>query len=434
VKILLITFQFPPERTGNAPLLGELCEDLSARGHEITAIAAPVHHSFRFVPKEYRRGILSRENYPGALVVRCNGPLTADMWVNKLIAFVHFPVSAVLLGGLMKRRDVILCPSPPLWLGFAASLVSALKHTPYVYVVQDLWPSAPVRLGLWKNRLLIRFFSWMERYVYHKAARLIIVADSMRREVTSTGVADSKVHTIENWVDTSFIRPLPKDNAFRREVASPGQFILLYAGNMGHSHRIDVVLRAANILRHRRDLRFVLIGEGTQKPRLMEMAGEMGLENVVFRPLQPRSRLPEAMAAADVGLVPLRKGLSTASLPSKIYTIMASGRPLVATLDRNEAAWRLVERARCGLLVEPEQPEALAEAIEQLAGDTELCRQLGENGRRYAERHCDRRACTAAYEGVLLDAAQARQQGLSPSRQVAAGSELHHPLEGLTGE
>jgi colanic acid biosynthesis glycosyl transferase WcaI len=408
MRILLITFQFPPERTGNAPLLGELCEDLSARGHEVTVLAGQVHHSFRFVPKEYRRGCISRERRHGASVVRVNAPLTADMWTNKLIGFVVFPTAAVILGTLMKRRDVILCPSPPLWLGFAASLVSFLKRAPYVYVVQDLWPSAPVRLGLWRNRLLIRFFSWMERWVYAKASHLIVVAEAMRRDVRAAGAPNDKITTIENWIDVAFIRALPKDNEFRRLVAPNGESVVLYSGNMGHSHAIDVVIEAARLLSHRPGVRFVLVGEGTQKPRLEETARELGLRNVLFLPLQPRSRLAEVMAAADISLVPLRRGLSVASLPSKIYTIMASGRPLVATLDRDEAAWQLVEKARCGLLVEPEDPQALASAIDRLLSEPALGQQLGENGRRYAEDFCTRQSSTRAYETVLRRAALGR--------------------------
>jgi len=408
MKVLLITFQFPPERTGNAPLLGELCEDLAAAGHEITVLAGPVHHSFRFVPREYRRGIISRERRHGAFVIRANAPLTADMWTNKLIGFVHFPTAVVILGCLMKRRHVILCPSPPLWLGLAASLVSALKQCPYVYVVQDLWPSAPVRLGLWRNRLLIKFFSWMERWVYARAAQVIVVADTMRRDVRAAGAPDDKISTIENWIDTSFIRPLSKDNGFRRQVAADGDSVILYSGNMGHSHAVDIVIQAARLLSDRPNVRFVLVGEGTRKPGLEQMAKDLGLNNVVFLPLQPRERLPEVMAAADISLVPLRRGLSTASLPSKIYTIMASGRPMVATLDRDEAAWRLVEKARCGLLVEPEDPKALASAIVRLLTEPGLARELGENGRRHAELHCGRASSTGAYGGVLRAAVMAR--------------------------
>jgi colanic acid biosynthesis glycosyl transferase WcaI len=408
MRILLVTFQFPPERTGNAPLLGELCEDLVAAGHEVTVLAGPVHHSFRFVPREYRRGIISRENRHAAFVIRVNAPLTADMWTNKLIGFVHFPTAVVILGILMSRRDVILCPSPPLWLGFAASLVSAIKQTPYVYVVQDLWPSAPVRLGLWRNRLLIRFFSWMERWVYAKAAHIVVVTDTMRRDVRAAGAPDGKITTIENWIDTSFIRPLPKDNGFRRQVAPDGESVILYSGNMGHSHAVDVVIEAARLMSKRPKVRFVLVGEGTQKPRLEQRARDLALGNVLFMPLQPRERLPEVMAAADISLVPLRRGLSTASLPSKIYAIMASGRPMVATLDRGEAAWQLVEKARCGLLVEPEDPEALASAIDRLLREPGLAQELGENGRRYAESHCGRRSSTSAYEAVLQAAALER--------------------------
>ncbi len=405
MRVLLLTFQFPPEMTGNAPLLGELCEDLHGSGHEITAIAGPLHHSFEVIPARYRGRLLAREQLCGAEVLRVNSLPTRNMWANKLIAFVHFPLVAMLTGFMLPKADVILCPSPPLWLGLAARLVSGLRNTPYVYVTQDLWPSAPVRLGLWRNRLLIAFFSWMERYVYTRARRVVVIAEKMRETVRAAGVPDGRIATIENWVDVDFIRPGDRDNAFRRELAGPGEFVVLYSGNMGHSHALDVVLGAAHLLRDRQDIRFVLVGAGTQKARLMSMAHDMGLERVTFLPLQPRDRLPEVLAAADVCLVPLRAGLSAASLPSKIYTYMAAGRPLVATLDRRESAWDLVERAECGLLVEPERPEDLGQAIMTLYRDPATRQRLGANGRRYAEANSDRRLCTQAYEKMLEEVA-----------------------------
>ncbi len=405
MRILLITLEFPPEMTGTGLLLGELCEDLHRNAHQITAIAGPLHHNFEDIPPKYRSQLLTREFLSGADVIRVNMVLTRNMWANKLIGYVYFPVAATFLGLLSRRADVILCSSPPLWLGLAARLVALLKRCPYVYVAQDLWPSAPVRLGLWRNRLLIAFFSWMERYVYTRAKYVIVIADKMRETVRAAGMLDDRIATIENWVDVDFIHPGDRDNPFRRQVAGPGEFVALYSGNMGHSHAIDVVLGAADLLRDRQDIRFVLVGAGTQKARLMRMAAEMALERVTFLPLQPRDRLPEVLAAADVCLVPLRKGLSAASLPSKIYTYMAAGRPLVATLDRGEAAWDLVERAECGLLVEPEQPDDLAQAILMLHRDPAMRQRLGAHGRRYAEANCDRRLCTQAYEKMLEEVA-----------------------------
>ncbi len=406
MRILLLTLQFPPEMTGTAPLLGELCEDLRRSGHEITTLAGPVHHNFENLPERYRSRCVTREFLAGAQVTRFNMPLTGNMWANKLMGYVYFPVAATIAGVLLRRHDVILCPSPPLWLGLAARIIAGARRTPYVYVAQDLWPSAPVRLGLWRNRLLIAFFGWMERYVYTRAERVVVIAEKMTETVKAAGMPEDRITTIENWVDVNFIRPGERDNGFRREVASPDDFVVLYSGNMGHSHAIDVVLRAAELLREHEDIRFVLVGAGTQKPRLVRMAEELRLENVVFLPLQPRDRLPDVIAAGDICVVPLRKGLSTASLPSKMYTYMAAGRPLVATLDRGESAWDLVQRAECGILVEPEQPADLAEAILTLYHDPALRQRLGAKARRYAETYCDRKVCTRAYEKMLREAAR----------------------------
>jgi colanic acid biosynthesis glycosyl transferase WcaI len=389
--------------TGNAPLLGELCEDLKGMGHEVKVVAGPIYHSFAVPPGKYRGSLYVRETLAGVPVLRINSPALGSMWHRELCALLLFPAGAVVAGLLAGPCDVIVCPSPPLWLGLSAWIVSMGKRCPFIYNVRDVWPAAPIKLGLVRSRVLRAFLKGLERFVYRRAARVVVIAPFMARHIASCGIPEAKIPFVPDWVDTRQIFPLPRTpNALREELGVGDRTVALYSGNMGHSCGLEDVLAAAGILSQRRpDLVFVLAGEGTQRQRLMRQAEEMKLPNVIFASLQPRERLPEVLAAGDIGLVPLRRGLSSVSLPSKIYTLMASGRPMVAALDSGADAWQLIQDARAGVCVEPGNVEALASAIETLCRNPELARELGRNGRRYAEFHCDRRVCTSAFAQVL---------------------------------
>lgn len=425
MRILLLTSQFPPEMTGNAPLLGELCQDLKAMGHEVKVVAGPIYHSIAAPPARYRRSAYVRETIADVPVLRINGLPLKNMWFRELFALVLFPLAAVFAGLLSGPCDVIVCPSPPLWLGVSAWIVSMGKRCPFVYNVRDVWPAAPIKLGLVKSRIFRAFLEGLERFVYRRSAHIIVLAPFMERHIASCGIPAAKISRVPDWVDTRQIHPLPRmPNPIREEFGLEDRTVALYSGNMGHSCGLEDILQAARILADRRDLVFLLAGEGTQRERFIREAKQMKLPNVIFAPLQPRERLPQVLAAADIALVPLRSGLSSVSLPSKIYTLMASGRPMVAALDADGDAWKLIKEANAGLCARPGDAEALASAIETLRRDPGVAQELGKSGRRYAELHCDRRLCTAAF-AQALDAivARARRSGVSRigSRNAANG-------------
>jgi colanic acid biosynthesis glycosyl transferase WcaI len=225
-------------------------------------------------------------------------------------------------------------------------------------------------------------------------------------------VKDAKMVLVHNWVDINFITPISRDNAFSQELHLSNRFVVLYAGNIGLSQGLEHVLTAAEKLSPYPDIFFIFVGDGSGREKLRQRVEKNGVPNVLFLPFQPRSRLPEVLATANVSLVILRRGIGTGSLPSKMFSILASGRPVIASIDEGCETWTMVEKAQAGLCVPPENPAALVKAILTLKQDQGLCERLGRNGRAWAEQHHSPQAAAEQFEKLFMDASAARVQRL----------------------
>jgi colanic acid biosynthesis glycosyl transferase WcaI len=297
--------------------------------------------------------------------------------------------------------DVVLTPSPPLTNGLAAFLLSRLRGVPYVYNVQDIYPDVAIRMGVLTNPRVIAFFKRMESFVYYRAAAVSVISEGFRRNLLGKGVPDDKIEIIPNFMDTDFVRPLPRHNGFSAEHGLDDRFVVLFAGNVGMSQGLMKVLDTARLLEDHEDILFLIVGNGAAKPGLQDYAEDLGLENVRFLPFQPHEDLPEMYASSDVCLVPLRKGFTGESVPCKVFTITAAGRPLIASVDRDSDTYRFVEKAECGLWVEPENPDALAEAILTLYHDPDRRERLGRNGRAHVEARYTPQVVARQYASLL---------------------------------
>jgi colanic acid biosynthesis glycosyl transferase WcaI len=226
------------------------------------------------------------------------------------------------------------------------------------------------------------------------------LADNVRRKTDHP----EKVHVIPNFVDTDAIRPGPSRNAYRDEFGLDGKKVVMYAGNVGLSQSLDTVIDAARSMSSNDDVVFVVNGQGATRAALEERA--RGLTNVRFIDLQPPERLPEVLAAGDIHLVPLRAGLASSSFPSKTYSILAAGRPLIASIDGGSEIARVVERAGAGLTVPPEDPGALADAIRRLLASPDEAAEMGRRGRDYVERFASASSVADAYEDLFRELAR----------------------------
>jgi colanic acid biosynthesis glycosyl transferase WcaI len=244
--------------------------------------------------------------------------------------------------------------SPPLTIGLTAYLLGKLKGVPYCYNVQDIWPEAAVRLGMLRGEHTIRFWERVEKFIYRHSRRIFAISDEFSENLEGKGVPATQIEVIPNFVDTTFIRPLPRRNAFAAKHGLNDKFVVLYAGNVGLSQGLEVVLDAAELLHGQSDVLFQIVGAGSSKAELMAEAARRNLSNVCFLPLQEEADVPELYASCDVALIPLRRGLAQNSVPCKTYSIMSSARPYIASVDEGSNVWKLTERVDCGVCIPPE--------------------------------------------------------------------------------
>lgn len=407
MKVLILAQHYAPEDVSGAALATELAEDLAQRGHQVTFVTAAPSYPAGEVFPGYRNAWLQRELRNGVQVLRTWSFISPSkgFWA-RLLNYGSFSFTALFGGLAAGRPDVILSYSPPLPLGLAAWLLSVAWGVPWVLRVEDLYPDAAIAAGVLRNPAAIRFFRWLERFLYRRAGHISLISEGFRRSLLEKGAPAEKLSVTPVWSNPDEIQPLPKENEFRRRYGLQGCFVVLYAGNLGHNSALEDVLQAAGRLASRETVRFVIVGEGVRKAALQAEAARQNLDNVLFLPYQPRQALAEMLAAADVSLVTLNARSHATSLPSKTFAIMSSARPVLGVTPAESEIARLIEENHCGVNVPPGDTVGLVEAILMLQSDSEGCARMGLAGRELLVSSYSRQVCVSQFENLLQGAAR----------------------------
>ncbi len=311
-------------------------------------------------------------------------------------------VQCLRVGGWFRRSGAVIAMSPPLTLGLTGWVASRLRRCPMVFNIQDVFPDAAVETGAITNRTIIAAASWLERVSYRAADAVTVLSDDLRDNVVAKldpSGGDQRVetvHVIPNFVDTDAIVPADRSTPYRSELGLGDGPVVLYAGNVGFSQSLDLVLAAARELP---EVTFLINGNGAARSSLEAAAADIA--NVRFADYIEPSRLSELLATGDVHVVPLRRGLGRVSVPSKTYSIMAAGRPVVAAIDADTAVPRILADSGGGIAVPPDDAVAFTEALRSLVADPARCRQFGALGRAWVEREASPKAVGAAYDDLL---------------------------------
>ena len=404
MRILILTTYYPPDSAANGVLMKQLAVDLKGRGHEIEVVTSVPHYDGDRIREGYR-GRLGRRDLEDGVGVRrlyLFVPRKKNWLFGRALNYLTWNLLSAAACLLGPRPDVIFVPSPPLTNGLVGFAAGRLRRAPFVYNVQDVYPDIAVRLGVLRSRRSIAFFRRMEKFVYAKAAAVSVISEGFRYNLLAKGVPPGKIEVIPNFADTGLIRPLLRRNAFSAAHGLDDRFVVLFAGNIGLSQGLEHVLEAARRLAGHPEILFLIVGAGAAKPGLVDLAARLGLPNVRFLPFQPYQDIPEMYAASDAGLVPLKRGFTGESVPSKVLSILAAARPLIASVDEGSETWRLAREAGCGLCVPPEDPAALTGAVLDLAGDRERGLRMGAAGRDVVERRYSRPAAATKYEELLI--------------------------------
>lgn len=402
LDIVFVSHYYPPEVNAPAVRVSELARHWSQAGHRVTVITGFPNHPTGVIPPEYRGEHFREETEGHVRILRTWVYAAANQgFLRRLLNYLSFMVSSVLLAGRhIARADVVIGTSPQIFVALSAWILSLWKRAPFVFEVRDIWPEEIQAVGAIRDRRVIWMLERLEMFLYRRAHLIVAVASGTVETLEKRGVSRSKLVLVPNGVDLREWRS-ENCNTARQRIGQNGEFIVSYIGTHGMAHGLDTVLDAASHLKSRDHLKFIMVGDGAEKARLERRAAELGLSNMEFTGQVSRNRVRDYYYASDVCLVPLRKAdLFTRNIPSKIYEIMAASRPLV--IGTHGESRLLVQRAGCGVAVEPEDSRELAEAIDHLYQWPELGARMGEGGRRYVETYHDRAMLAASYSDFLM--------------------------------
>ena len=386
--------------------VSELARYWAKEGHEVTVLTGFPNHPTGVVPPEYRarmRHLVARENIDGVNVVRTwLWPLPNRKSYERILNYSSFCLSSAITGMFTSRPDVVIASSPQLLVGLSGWWLAFCKRVPLVFEVRDLWPESLVAVGMGSDKSLLHWcLGKLAGFLYRKSSEVVVVTPAfLDHLVEHWQVPKEKIAIIQNGVETDLFSP-QSAGALKEELGLQGRFVICYIGTMGMAHGLETVVETAEILRQSLPKAlFLLVGEGAEKERIIALARSRGLENLRFVDQQPREKIPNYIDASDVCLVLLRKAeLFKTVIPTKMLEFMSCARAVVLGVDGQ--ARKIVEEARAGIFVEPENPQALAETLIQLAGQPELRESLGRNGRSYILQHFSRQSTATAYLGVL---------------------------------
>ena len=401
-----------PDQAATGQLLTELAQDLVAGyGCNVSVVAGKALHASRSGAAASGGRLfrpVTRETREGVRILRANGTLLARRkFIGRATNYLTYFASALAASRQVGPQDIVVSLTDPPILGLAALRAARRAGARFVFLCEDIFPEVASLLDDFHNTTVNRALDRINRRLVREADAIVVLGDRMKRRlVEEKGAPADRVHVIHNWADCEAITPGPKDNAFSRAHGLADKFVVMHSGNVGLSQNLDLLIEAADRLRSREQLVIAIVGEGARRGTLETMAAARGLRNVRFFPYQPKELLHESFAAADAFLVSLKPGLEGYIVPSKVYGILAAGRPFVAAVDPSCEVASIATQHHCGVVAAPGDPGALVSAIATLSNDPDAARRMGENARR-ASWCYDRRVAVRAYHDLFAHLSRA---------------------------
>lgn len=401
MNILFLTQYFPPEVGAPQNRIFEFAKRLKANGHDVTVLTAMPNYPKGEIFEGYENKKFMTEEIGGIKVLRTSiyATKSKDFW-KRIRNYLSFTFSCIKGAKKVEGKiDAVIVESPPIFLGWSGYRIAKKLKAKFVFNISDLWPESAVKLGVLNNKMFIKASTMLEEFCYKKADFITGQTQGIVDNIASRGFKD-KTYLVTNGVDTDLFGKDKANEKFIKDNNLEGKFVVGYAGIHGIAQGLENVMQAANILKDNKDIMFVFVGEGPEKPMLMQMKKDLGLSNVTFLPMQQKKDMPGIVANFSCALVPLKKlDLFKGALPSKMFETLASEVPIVLSVEGE--AEQLIKSANAGICVEPENSEEIARAIKKLYDDPKLHDELGRNGRAYIEEYFDRGKITARFEKIL---------------------------------
>ena len=405
LRLVVLCPHFAPDLAPTGVVMTRIVTELAARGHELHVVTSLPWYRNHAIEPGWGGRLWRTEKTEWGSIIRVHpfpGKSKSNL-LRRALGFIAFSyavgIRSVHADGFPFKVDGVLAMSPPLTLGLTGWFTKIIRRAPLVFNIQDVFPDAAIQTGAISNKKIIAAAKWLERVSYQRSDAVVLLSRDLRTNIANK--IDTKfhdrLHVIPNFVDTVAITPQNRMTEYRTELGIGDQLVVMYAGNVGFSQSLNLVAEAAAKFP---EIAFVINGDGAARKKLQQDCAQ--LTNVYFGDYQPIERLSEVLATGDIHLVPLRAGLASVSVPSKSYSILAAGRPMLAAIDPNTEIPNMLRESGAGIAVEPDNAPAFIDALGQLASNRERLLEMGARGRNWVETHASPASVAAQYEAIFL--------------------------------
>lgn len=399
-RILVLNQYYKPGVEATANLLADLCESL-AEEFDVTVVTGRLQD---------HADLPSREVLNGVLVLRTRSTAFERTKLHlRASNYATYLASSLVRAQASGPVDLVLCMTDPPIVGDLGVAISRARKAPLLVISEDVFPEIATELGRLTNPIVVRLLQWLVGFYLRRADLVVAIGERMRERLIVKGAPAERVIVIPNWVDTDAITPQPRENDWSRLAGLDGRFVVMHSGNVGHAQNLDTLIHATTYLRDLDDLVVPIIGFGARHVELQQLVGRLEADTVRFHAYQPREVLSESLSAAHLHYVGLAKGLAGYVVPSRLYGILAAGRPVLVAADADSETARLVEEVGCGVVVAPDRPDLVAAAIRAAYDGVLDLEAMGAAAREYVVREADSQVALSHYREVVRGLLQRRE-------------------------
>lgn len=407
MKILFLTAYFYPERVASSYLLENRNERFANEGFEMLLYTP---QPTRGISEETRKKYKKRK-----IEISLNGKLEVRRFSmiregkNPVLRAFRYTLcffKQFFYGCFAKNIDIVFLASTPPIQGILGVLLKKIRHVPFIYNLQDVFPDSLLGTGLLKKKCLFwKIGRVIEDYIYRGADKIVVISDDFKKNIMAKGVPEDKIEVVYNWVDENAVLPVrPENNKLYDELhLNRDTFKVVYAGNLGNAQNVKILLDAACKCKHIKDIEFIIFGKGGMESEYKQYVIKNKITNVSFFPLQPIEKVSEVYSLADISLVSCKKGLGGSAMPSKTWNIMSAGTPVICSFDKGGDLEHIIEDNKLGLFSEAGNVDALTENIFKLYNDRNMCRRMGVNARNFILSNLTKDIGTSKYVKIIND-------------------------------
>ncbi len=391
-RLLVLNQYYRPGVEATANLLADLCEALAMQ-YDVTVVTGRLHGRPDLPDSEFMNGVRvlrTRSTTFDRTNLRRRG-----------INYATYLADSIVRSLSIETPSLVMCMTDPPIVGDLAVAVARRFRVPLLVISEDVFPEIATELDRLTNPVVVSILRRLVAFYLRRADHIVAIGERMRSRLIEKGAPPERISVIPNWVDANEIQPMKRENAWAGEHGLAGRFVVMHSGNVGHAQDLDNLVRATTLLRDLDSLVVPIVGFGARFGEISDLAERLDADKVLFLPYQPREVLPQSLASAHIHYVGLAKGLAGFVVPSRLYGILAAGRPVIVAADADSETAQLVTEVGCGVTIPPDRPDLLAREIRAAHDGERDLEEMGRRGRVYVEREADRPVALARYRTLV---------------------------------